>query len=126
MSFEIEGKLIEKFEEVQVSDSFKKREFVIETEDNAGGSVYTENIKFQLIQAKCDTLSPFSVGDSIKVHFNIKGKKWEKDGKTSYFVNLDAWKIDQGIQESSYALPPSRPSTYSEAETLEQKDHLPF
>ena len=32
MSFEIEGKLIEKFDTQKVSDSFRKREFVLETD----------------------------------------------------------------------------------------------
>ena len=34
MAFEITGKLIEKYNEVQVSDTFKKREFVIEKQEN--------------------------------------------------------------------------------------------
>jgi hypothetical protein len=46
MSFELEGKLIEKFDTVVVSEKFQKREFVLETEENNGGSVYTQNIKF--------------------------------------------------------------------------------
>ena len=28
------------------------------------------------------------------MHFNIKGTKWEKDGKVSYFTNLDAWRVE--------------------------------
>ena len=41
MSYEIEGKLIEKFDTVEISETFKKREFVIETSSNANCSVYT-------------------------------------------------------------------------------------
>ncbi len=76
MSFEIEGKLVEKFDIVQVSEKFQKREFVLETEDNANGSIYTETIKFQLVQAKCEAIDPVNLGDQIKVNFNIKGRKW--------------------------------------------------
>ena len=93
MSFEIEGKLVEKFDTIVVSDKFQKREFVIETEENANGSIFTETIKFQLVQAKCDAIEPMNLGEQIKVNFNIKGRKWEKDGKVSYFTNLDAWRV---------------------------------
>jgi len=99
MSYELEGKLIVKNDTIQVSDSFKKREFVIEKEENAGDKVFTETIKFQLVQNKVELLDMFNVGDQLKVSFNIKGNKWEKDGKTSYFVNLDAWKVQVSINE---------------------------
>jgi hypothetical protein len=53
-----------------------------------------------------------SVGDDIKVYFNIKGSKWEKDGKTNYITNLDAWRIEQllksggsGNQDNEYIEP---------------------
>ena len=36
MSFELAGKLIEKFDVHQVSDTFRKREFVIEKTENQG------------------------------------------------------------------------------------------
>ena len=94
MTYELEGKLIVKDDTVQVSEKFKKREFVIEQESNNGDAVYVETIKFQSIQAKCDILDSVNIGDVVKVTFNIKGKKWEKEGKTSYFNNLDAWKIE--------------------------------
>ena len=42
----IEGKLIEKFETVQVTETFKKREFVIEYIENPS---YPEFIKLELI-----------------------------------------------------------------------------
>ncbi len=35
-------------------------------------------------------------GIAIKVSFNIKGNRWEKDGKVNYITNLDAWKIESG------------------------------
>ncbi|RYE16189.1 MAG: DUF3127 domain-containing protein, partial [Sphingobacteriales bacterium] len=36
----------------------------------------------------------FGEGDAIKVNFNIKGNKWERDGKVNYITNLDAWRIE--------------------------------
>jgi hypothetical protein len=39
-----------------------------------------------------------NIGDEIKIYFNIKGSKWEKDGKVNYITNLDAWRIEQILQ----------------------------
>jgi hypothetical protein len=125
MSFELEGKLIEKFDTVQVSDKFQKREFVLETEENAGGIVYTQNIKFQLMQAKCSEIDASNVGDVVKVHFNLQGRKWEKEGKISFFNTLNAWRIE-AVGSGSIATPPqSQPTQMSEAPT-ETGDALPF
>ena len=36
----------------------------------------------------------FNLGDTVKVLFNIKGSKWNKDGKDNYITNLDAWRME--------------------------------
>jgi len=93
MSYEIQGKIIIIEDTVQVSDKFKKRQFVIEKEENGGGNVWVDTIKFQAVQDKCNLLDPLSIGDTVDISFNIKGNKWEKNDKISYFNNLDAWKV---------------------------------
>ncbi|MCF8378092.1 MAG: DUF3127 domain-containing protein [Bacteroidales bacterium] len=101
MSFEISGKLIEKSNVVEISAKFKKREFVIEKMENSGGFEFIDYIKFQLTQDKCSVLDPFTLGDSIKVSFNLRGRKWEKDGNISYFTNLEAWRIEKMVSGNS-------------------------
>lgn len=86
MNYEIKGKLIAKFAEQKLSDKFKKREFVIETNDK-----FTEQIKLQLVNDRTDLIEPYDVDDDVVVQFTIKGAKW----KESYFVNLQAWKIQR-------------------------------
>ncbi len=95
MAFELSGKLFLKEETNVISDKFKKREFVVLKEENNGGSIFTEYIKFQLVQDKCNLLDNVQLQDEVKVSFNIKGVKWEKNGNVSYFNNLDAWRIEQ-------------------------------
>ena len=90
MAFELTGRLYKKFDTTQITDSFKKREFVVEIEDGA----YPQLIKFQLTQNNCDKLDPYSEGDELKVTFSLKGREYTKDGRTSYFTNLDAWRLD--------------------------------
>ena len=118
MNFEINGKLIVKEDVVDISASFKKREFVIEVE-NERNSDWNDFIKFQLTQDKCALVDNISLGDIIKVNFNIKGRKWEKDGKVNYFSNLEAWRIEpvesalpQDAQAPQYKetdIPPAAP-----------------
>jgi len=96
MSLEVTGKLLAKYDTQQVSERFKKREFVMELAEEINGNVYTNYAKMQLVQNKCEIIDRFNEGDSIKVSFNIKGNKWERDGKVNYITNLDAWKIESG------------------------------
>jgi hypothetical protein len=98
MSYELTGKLVAKFDTVQRTETFKVREFAVEKTDDIGGRTVSNFVKFQCIQDKTSIVDKVNVGDEIKVHFNIKGTKWEKEGKVSYFTNLDAWRVEQILQ----------------------------
>ena len=94
----IKGKLIEKLETAKITDSFKKREFVVEFAENP---MYPEFVKFELIQERCDLIEPFNLGDELEIEFNLKGRKWtDKEGEVKYFNSLQAWKISPS-QEGS-------------------------
>ena len=98
MSYELTGKLLIKFDTIQRTESFKTREFVIEKSEDINGKVITNFIKFQCVQDRTGIVDRINAGDEVKVYFNIRGSKWEKDGKVSYFNNLDAWRIEQILQ----------------------------
>lgn len=125
MSFEITGKLIEKYDAAQVTDRFRKREFVLETSENVGTSEFVETIKFQLTQDRCDLLDNMNIGDPIKVSFNIRGRRWEKNGQVSYFNNLEAWKMEKMVETTmAHEMPP--PPGEDEIPLDEPTDDLPF
>lgn len=126
MSFELAGKLIEKFDVNQVSDSFRKREFVIEKTDNQGGMEFTDHIKFQLTQDRCNLLDNLNLQDEIKVSFNIKGRRWVKDNNVSYFTNLEAWRIEKIAESPEEPPPPSAFPTDEDAPPSVEFDDLPF
>lgn len=107
MSFEVTGKLLVVNDTQQVSERFRKREFVLELTEDINGNTYTNYAKMQLVQNKCDILDNFNVGEDIKVNFNIKGNKWERDGKVNYITNLDAWRIEHATQQQPMAQPAS-------------------
>ena len=94
MAFELSGKLIEIFDAQQVSDNFRKREFVIEKKETVGNNEFTDHIKFQLTQDRCNLIDAFNINDQVKISFNIRGNRWERDAKVNYFTNLAAWRIE--------------------------------
>ena len=94
MSYEVTGKLVAVFDTAQVTATFKKREFAIEKTDDIGGRVISNFIKFQCVQDKTEMLNRFKLGDEVKISFNLRGNKWEKNGQTNYITNLDAWRVE--------------------------------
>lgn len=85
--YEASGEVI-KIGDVQTFDSgFTKRELVVEIPDGK----YSETVLFELVKDKTSLLDGLTVGENVKVSFNLKGREWE--GR--YFVNLQAWKIDK-------------------------------
>ena len=103
----VKGKIVEKFDTQEVTASFRKREFVIEYAENPQ---YPEFVKFELIQANCDKLDGFQVGQEIDVSFNLKGRKWtDPKGEVKYFNSLQAWKLDRVNDMSQNSAPESAP-----------------
>ncbi len=117
------GKLIARFNIVQRSENFKTREFVIENSEESAGRIFTNYVKFQCIQDKTALPDRFSIGDEVKVHFNIKGTRWEKDGKVNYITNLDAWRMENVKLGHNNTVDPVN---YSDIPPAENVDDLPF
>ncbi|MDQ3534716.1 MAG: DUF3127 domain-containing protein [Bacteroidota bacterium] len=122
---DIKGKIVEIYDTVQVSEKFKKREFVVEYAEN---SQYPEYIKFELTQDKCDVLNGFRMGQDIEVQFNLKGRKWtDPKGETKYFNSLQAWKV----QSAGNKAPENVDQSFSSQSTTswssnEEENDLPF
>ena len=122
MAFEVEGIIYKKFDTDQVTETFQKREFILEIEDGQ----YKQLVKFQLTQANCVKIDPFEEGDRIKVQFSLTGREYKKGDKTIYFTNLNAWRIDpvntQDVGDSAdFPEVEDEPPSWEEEE-----DDLPF
>ncbi len=122
-SFEVKGKLLLKYDSQQLTERFKKREFVVEIPSGN----YTEQVKFQLTQDKCDILDRFNIGEEVHVFFNLRGKPYTKDGVTTYFNNLDVWRID-AVKENKDAANSEipLPEEFNFREAPENEEGLPF
>ena len=125
MAFEIEGTLYKKFDTQQITDTFRKREFVLEIQDGA----YPQLIKFQMTQNNCDKLDGFEENGQVKVTFSLKGREYTKEGRTSYFTNLDAWRIEKvGAAMNQAPANDPFPSAADEPAAMDapDTDDLPF
>jgi hypothetical protein len=117
--FNITGTLKVKNAAQQVSEKFKKREFVIA--DNS--SQYPQFISFQLTQDKCSLIDNYNVGDELKVYFNLRGREWkDKQGETKYFNSLEAWKLEGDAANQSAPQYQDAPANISS----DGGDDLPF
>ncbi len=115
----IDGKLIEKFDTQAVSESFKKREFVVEYAENPQ---YPEFIKMELIQNNCQQLDDIQTGEEITISFNLKGRKWtDPKGETKYFTSLQAWRVEK----KSTASQPAAEGSWMKEDFSKDND-LPF
>jgi hypothetical protein len=94
----VKGKVAVVMETMKFDSGFQKREFVVETEEQ-----YPQKIKMEFTKDKCSLLDSVKVGDSVDVSINLKGNEY--NGK--YYVNLQAWKIEQLVStEPTAGLPP--------------------
>ncbi len=96
-SFEIEGKLLKKYDAENKTASFQAREFVLEIQDGN----YPQFIKFQLTQDRCPLLDTCEEGEQVNVHFDLRGREWQ--GK--YFTNLNAWRLEKAAAQPDEAAP---------------------
>jgi len=126
MSFEVEGKLHKKFDTAQVTNTFKKREFVIELD-----GAYPQLVSFQLTQDRCGILDSYNEAQRIKVSFDLRGREWTSPkGEVKYFNTLNAWKLESAdaAQAEAPAAAPEEGSFPSakEEQSFDDNDDLPF
>ena len=124
-SFEVTGTIITIMDTVQVTDTFKKREFVIEIPDGN----YPQKVKFQIAQDKTSLLDNFKAGQLVNIHFNLRGREYTRkaDGSTDYWLNLDCWRlnaVEAGAEEGGSDYSQISPAQASGVK--EDMDDVPF
>lgn len=127
---DIKGKILEIHDTQDVTNTFRKREFILEYAENPQ---YPEFLKFELIQEKCDLLNNFSAGQDVNVFFNLKGRKWtDPKGQIKYFNSLQAWRLQpaEDPQETAGGQQEGSMESLSEPEWLSDdegdNEKLPF
>lgn len=93
MAMNTSGRLHAIFEAQQVTQRFRKREFVVELGDNPD---YPQYVMFQLTGDRCEHIDSFQVGEEVKLEFNLRGREWTSpQGETKYFNSLEVWKLEK-------------------------------
>lgn len=117
--YTVRGKIAVINQEHVVSEKFKKREFVIETEDK-----YPQLVLLQATQDNTAILDNYNEGDYESCFFNLRGREWTspKDGQVRYFNTLECWKIDLANIETNSEESGTRSMEVPES----QEDDLPF
>jgi len=93
MGLETTGRLHVINEAQQVTERFRKREFVLELNDNPR---FPQHVQFQLTGDRCERLDDLNVGDEVRVEFSLRGREWTSpQGQVKYFNSLDVWTIDR-------------------------------
>jgi hypothetical protein len=90
---ETTGRIHALYDAQQVTERFRKREFVVELADNPR---YPQYVLFQLTGDRCEQLDGFEVGNEVRVEFSLRGREWKSPrGELKYFNSLDVWKLDR-------------------------------
>ncbi|MBP5668384.1 MAG: DUF3127 domain-containing protein [Salinivirgaceae bacterium] len=106
---ELIGKLEEVRDAIQRTATFTVREFVLEVE-NPRNAQWNDHILFQVSNNNVGLLDTFSVGQMIKVTFDIQGRRWTgQDGTQRVFNTLSAWRIESA-ENAQAAAPASAPA----------------
>jgi single-strand DNA-binding protein len=118
--FEITGTVKKIFDEQTFGSGFNKREFVLTIESGK----FPQDIKFECVKDKVALVAALKPGTQVKVSFDLRGREW----KESYFVNLNAWKIDSLSAATPDASAPDEdgpPLSEPDGETVQNED-VPF
>lgn len=115
MANQITGRilLIGEVENIPYQDKvFSKREVVLDCSrfDTMTGEKNENYPKFEFTGKHVDDLNNYQVGQFVTVSFVLSGRKVEKDGKTNYFTNITAYKIEP-YQRYNNGVQPAQPYT---------------
>jgi len=104
MGLEARGTIYAVFEEKQITERFKKREFVLEMADNPE---YPQHVLFQLTGNRCEALDGFEKGDEVHVEFSLRGREWTSpQNEVRYFNSLDVWTLEKVGGGTGVDVPP--------------------
>jgi hypothetical protein len=119
MNYEAQGIITEKLALRVVSDKFSSQEFAIKIND----AEYPQEVKFQVTNKNIEKLDKAKVGDEVLLKFNLRGKRYEKEGKTSFFNSLDVWYIEV---KNSHGVASSQPTEDVQDFEVTSDSDLPF
>ena len=105
-------------------NGFRKRELVLTTEEQ-----YPQHILIEFIQNNCELLDNYSIGQTVRIGINIRGREWESpDQGIKYFNSIQGWRIeslDDQVMDSPPEDLPLEDNSELKSDDLTEDD-LPF
>lgn len=89
--FEVSGKVLEVGDVQEFASGFVKREVIVEASKKA--DEFPNPVCVTLKKETCAQADALRVGDGVTVEGFVEGRRWEKDGKVRYFIDLSAKSI---------------------------------
>ncbi len=122
---DVKGKVHFVSDVISVTDTFRKRELVVEFAENPQ---YPEFVKFEAIQDRVSLMDDVKVGQDVEVFFNLKGREWtNKQGEKQYFNTLQLWKVNVlGAAEAGGQSTPAYAPPVDISSAPGEDDDLPF
>lgn len=117
MAYTMPGTIKKIFPTQSFPSGFSKREFVVTSKEDR----FPQDVKFDCLKEKEEILKSFKEGDEVTVHFDIRGREY--NGR--YFVDLNAWKLEQGAPAASAGAAPVEPEDTTDY-GAESGDDIPF
>ena len=122
---EITGRIKKVFETQDITPSFRKREFVVTTQEQ-----YPQDILIEFTQDKTSLLDSYQPGAEVRVAINIRGREWiNPEGVAKYFNTIQGWRIEnlaQAAQQGGVYPPQDFPQTAPVDFGTSDDDDLPF
>ena len=105
-------------------NGFRKRELVLTTEEQ-----YPQHILIEFIQNNCELLDNYSIGQTVRIGINIRGREWESpDQGIKYFNSIQGWRIES-LDDQVMDSPPEDITLEDNSESKSDdltEDDLPF
>ncbi len=125
---EIRGKVHEIGAVQNVTDTFKKRDLIVAYAENPQ---FVEYIRFEATQDRVNIFDNLAIGEEVEVSFNLRGRPWtNKDGVTTYFNSLVAWRVTKLANTAQAAAPTpgyaDMPAPVDISSSGADDDDLPF
>lgn len=127
MALEISGKIMKLLPEQTGSGkngAWKKQEFILETVEQ-----YPKKVCISAWGDKVDALQNYSIGDDIKVSFNIESREYNE----RWYTDVRVWKFEGGGASHSgetfkkeTSKQPSKPDVDTFHADAQEEDDLPF
>jgi len=105
-------------------NGFRKRELVLTTEEQ-----YPQHILIEFIQNNCELLDNYSIGQTVRIGINIRGREWESpDQGIKYFNSIQGWRIESLYDQVMDSAPEDLPieNDISPKDDDLTEDDLPF